>query len=169
MPNVPQTNTYETINYNMFQYGFSDPTGGGSAPVKEAKVAKTAPQTIPDATTIYLTFESEEYDTDSFHDTVTNNTRLTIPENGTYLVLGQVEFAPDNTADRLACIQKNGSINLGLVRQPSITNAGTSQRIQVVAHAPLIAGDYVELRAFQNTGGNLDVLTPGTFFSIVKL
>ena len=25
MPNVPQTNTYETINYNMFRYGFNNP------------------------------------------------------------------------------------------------------------------------------------------------
>lgn len=31
MPNEPSTNTYETINYNMFKYGFDNPNPAGSS------------------------------------------------------------------------------------------------------------------------------------------
>ena len=33
MPNEPSTNTYETINYNMFKYGFNSPEGNGIKPL----------------------------------------------------------------------------------------------------------------------------------------
>src|SRR5437870_3646551 len=62
-----------------------------------------------------LNFDSESRDTDTFHDTVTNNSRLTVPAGlaGDYLVGFCITYAGSGTGKRRqGVIEKNGTTSL---------------------------------------------------------
>ncbi|HEU4805003.1 MAG TPA: hypothetical protein VFS91_04225 [Nitrobacter sp.] len=65
-----------------------------SAAHRGALVSKVADQTAANYTTrTAIAWDSESYDTDSIHDTVTNNSRLTVPSGVSYVRLtGQVQI-----------------------------------------------------------------------------
>jgi hypothetical protein len=63
-------------------------------PLRGALVTKAADQTAANYTTrTAIAWDSESYDTDSIHDNVTNNSRLTVPSGVSYVRLtGQVQI-----------------------------------------------------------------------------
>lgn len=109
---------------------------------------------IPDATTTVLAWDVEAFDSNGFHDNVTNNSRLTVPAGlgGTYLVTGQVSFAANATGDRMLTINKNGALDAQVSARAT---AALHHRQQITAELVLAAGDYVELTAYQTSGGAL--------------
>lgn len=109
---------------------------------------------IPDATTTVLAWDVEAFDSNGFHDNVTNNSRLTVPAGlgGTYLVTGQVSFAANATGDRMLTINKNGLVD---AQASARATAALHHRQQIAAELVLAAGDYVELTAYQTSGGAL--------------
>jgi hypothetical protein len=116
-------------------------------------------QSINNATFTYLNFNSEEFDTDSFHDNSTNNSRITIPsgKSGKYLVVGNVHFAPNATGGRSFYLYKNGSADIFSIDIPtSSATYDTSQNFSLIRD--LTAGDYLQLRVYQTSGGALDVV-----------
>ena len=105
-----------------------------------------------------LTFNGERFDTTGFHDNATNNSRITIPsgKSGKYLFTAQTFFDANATGKRAIWLSYNGS-RTG-VSSTSSSNAGSSaaeigSQVSVVVDAT--AGDYFELVAYQNSGGNL--------------
>lgn len=112
-------------------------------------------QSIPNNTQTALNLDSEDYDVGGMHDTVTNNSRITIPtgQGGLYLIVAHVDFATNGTNARRCEIFVNGSRIHRTVATPS---ASTGTAMQDVMIWPLAAGDYVEVYAFQNSGGNLN-------------
>lgn len=120
-----------------------------------AKVYKSANQAITTATETILTFDSEEFDTDTIHDNVTNNSRLTCKTAGKYIVILQVRFADNATGYRFATITKNGSYAAAQMQQP-ISGNGTN--IVVTSLVSLAVNDYVEGTCYQSSGGNLNVI-----------
>lgn len=52
----------------------------------------TAATTFAQNTLLAIPFNQERYDTASMHDNVTNNSRITAPSAGYYLVTGTVTF-----------------------------------------------------------------------------
>jgi len=121
-----------------------------------ARVYNNANISVADSTTTDLTFNSERFDTDAYHSTGTNTERLTAPVAGKYLITGNVRFAANATGFRQAVLILNGSTTIAATRQLA---AGASvQNIMVVTTVfELAAGDYVTLRVFQSSGGNLNV------------
>jgi hypothetical protein len=116
-------------------------------------------QSINNATFTYLNFNSEEFDTDSFHDNSTNNSRITIPsgKSGKYLVVGNVHFSPNATGGRSFYLYKNGSADIFSIDIPtSSATYDTSQNFSLIRD--LTAGDYLQLRVYQTSGGALDVV-----------
>ena len=105
-----------------------------------------------------MTFDTEAYDTDGFHSTVTNTSRLTIPAGmgGKYLmeaVLPIVQGAGAVT-DRRLSFYKNGS-GLQLVERQywAITANGTAPYVHGTYVGDLAAGDYIEVAGYvDNTG-----------------
>lgn len=118
------------------------------------KARRTSAQTIANSAATAIQFDaSDSFDTDTMHDTVTNNTRITVNTSGIYIVTGQIYFASSATGSyRVISIAKNGtelaSANFG---------AGTDRRCTLTyIDAAANATDYYELLAFQDSGGNLN-------------
>lgn len=103
-----------------------------------------------------LAMNSERYDTNSMHDTVTLNTRITMNTAGLYVVGGLVDFANNVTGERLATILLNNTVDIAGQRINADTVADTILNPSAVWK--FAAGDYIELRAFQTSGGALNVL-----------
>lgn len=118
---------------------------------------QTTTQSIPATTWTAISIDTETFDTDLGHDVVTNNTRYTIQVDGLYVILGTVAFNVSATGLRGSKIFKNGAILIGseTLVAPGPT-VGTSAVCQIAAQ--LVAGDYIELYGFQNSGGALSTL-----------
>ena len=107
---------------------------------------------IANATWTAVTFNSEEFDTDAFHSTSTNTSRLTIPAGlgGTYSVKAQVSFGLSATGFRQVRIYKNGTLYKAsgeFIPSSSIYVAPTMS-----TDMTLVAGDYIELYVYQSSG-----------------
>jgi hypothetical protein len=136
-----------------------------------ARVYHNADQAIATGTVTLLSFNSERWDTAALHDTATNNSRLTAPAAGYYLVIGQVDFAANATGIRQLYLRKNGTTYIAIANFAPHTQAA---RIEVTTIVHLVATDYVEILAYQDSGGSLNVtynashqFTPE--FSMVRL
>ena len=121
-----------------------------------ASAYKSAAQSLTTATYTLVTFNTENFDTDSIHDNSSNTSRMTIPsgKGGKYLVTGQLLFATNSTGIRICEILKNGSNVTYIQVQPATTDA-TSLLINWVVNC--VATDYIEVRAYQDTGGALNL------------
>jgi hypothetical protein len=113
-------------------------------------------QTIANNTNTAITFDSEFFDTDGFHSTSTNTSRITIPAgmSGKYSVVSTaLTWDINGTGKRGLGIYKNGA---ALTSSLEIIPSGSiyvSNALSVVID--LSAGDYIELYAIQTSGGNL--------------
>jgi len=116
----------------------------------------TSAQSIPNNTHTSVTFTAEFIDTDGFHSTVTNTSRITIPsgKDGKYRVFGQVTYNSNGTGNRRASIAKNGTRVRQTINNPTATASCFATAEGILS---LVAGDYVEVQAYQNSGGALDV------------
>ena len=128
-------------------------------------VYATTHQTISTATFTDLTWNSEIFDTDGFHSTTTNTARMTIPagKGGYYRVTCRAQWnAASATGQRNVSIFKNGTRwNNG--NQPGDTVAGPAVTTSQIMN--LVAGDYITMAVYQNSGGNMDIYRiddPGT-------
>jgi len=116
-------------------------------------------QSISNATDTAVTFNAEGFDTDAFHSTSTNTSRVTIPAGmgGYYLVTCGSLWASNATGRRQTFVLKNGAND---VVAKAGTIAGSSAGIigsYGSAVVNLTAGDYIELFVQQSSGGSLDV------------
>lgn len=101
-----------------------------------------------------LSAYTEAYDTDAMHSTSVDTSRITIVTAGTYLFTGYVAFATNATGIRGARFFANGVTAYAQQGQPAAAGAGACSVTDVI---PCTAGQYVELQAFQSSGGNLVV------------
>jgi hypothetical protein len=136
-----------------------------------ARVYNNATISIPNGVTTYLTFNSERFDTDTIHDTVTNNSRLTCKTAGKYIIVGHVRFFSNQTGTmRLASIRLNGATEIARHSQsPAIV---PNVEMSVTTIYDLAVNDYVELGAYQDSGGALGVEVAAQWspeFSMMKI
>lgn len=121
-----------------------------------ARVYHNASQSINDSTVQTLAFNSERYDTDTIHDNVTNNSRLTCKTAGKYLICFTIAFATNATGDRSINIMLNGTTNIGSSRcKPA---AATYTILTGATIYNLTVNDYVEMTVWQNSGGALNII-----------
>lgn len=136
------------------------------------RVTKTGSQAITTATLTAVTWNLEDYDTNSMHDNVTNNSRITIPsgQGGYYLVQANLVYTDAGTAAEIL-IYKNGTI---LKRQMSGTSSTGDFDLEITAVLNLAASDYIEIYTRQATGANRNVngntnAQQNSAFQVVKL
>ncbi len=122
------------------------------------RVFNTTNQSIATGTFTAITMNSETYDTDGFHSTVTNTSRITIPSGkaGYYLFIANQAFAANATSWRAIVLRKNNSEFVSSYTDYAGGTTGTVQTISNIIN--LAEGDYVELFSRQNSGGNLDIV-----------
>jgi len=112
-------------------------------------LVKTSTQSVSNGTETAITYTSETYDTDGFHDNSTNTSRLTIPsgKGGKYLFTGCYSFAQNATGVRYLNLKVNNTTNLYLDFENS-NSSGYDQFNSFSFVFNLVATDYVEMFAF---------------------
>lgn len=136
--------------------GSTGPTGpaGADAVVTAVRVRSDLAQSIPNNADTAVLWNTEQYDDASYHSTATNTARFTVAADGRYDLLAQVAFVANATGARHIGIRKNGSEVVD--RQINATISGSSLPVRVsMAGLALVAGDYLEVICWQNSGGAL--------------
>lgn len=131
------------------------------------RLEQQSDQNLANNTVVPIAFgtSSEKYKSQAgLHSTVTNNTRINILTTGLYIVTGSVRFAGGNTTNRYeVTIRANGSSNDA---SSSIPATATSAYVNIATQVVFTAGDYIELCAFQATGGTITAQAEtDTFFT----
>jgi hypothetical protein len=150
------TATGASIFYDFIQ-------AGGASAFVGARVTNSTNTTFANATVTTLTFNTETYDTDNIHSTDTNTSRLTIPagKDGYWEILGSIRFDASASGQRQLRLLKNGTmIDIFLLAGSSAADAN----LIVADTIYLVATDYVELAAYQSSGGNLNNDKDFTYF-----
>ena len=125
------------------------------------RVYNTASQSIANGSHIMLTFDSERYDTDTMHSTVTNTSRVTMTTAGVYIVTGHAVFAANATGTRQLTLRINGTTFIAITSFP---NRGVNTvEMSIAAVYKFAATNYVELGMFQDSGGALNSLAGGNY------
>jgi hypothetical protein len=132
---------------------------GGSAYTQGARVYNNANISVADASGTALTFNSERYDTDTIHDTVTNPERLTCKTAGKYIITGHVFWASDNDGYRQLEILVNAT-TIAVTRNLAVTG-GNAQSITTIYD--LEVNDYVTLKVYHTAGNALNVTAAGNY------
>lgn len=127
---------------------------------------KSAVQSIANDSSTTITWDLENYDTDSLHSTTTNTSRITIPtgKGGKWLFTGCMAFASNGTKVRRANLTVNGTTSYApIAQQATAATDGDSTHGTFAWPLNLVAGDYVEMSAYQNSGGSLNFKTDSVF------
>lgn len=140
------------------------------------RVFHNANQAIGSGANTTLAFNSERFDTDAFHDTATNNSRLTVPTGlgGLYLVTLNTAFAQSAAGTRrVNQIVLNAGLTPVASSEIGATSSATSFPIQFCAALyRLAAGDFVQAQVFQDSGGALNAIVSANIvceFALVRL
>lgn len=129
-----------------------------------ARVFHNANQSINDTTATALAFNSERFDTaagasNTQHDTVTNNSRLTCRYAGKYMVSAAVRWGNNSTGTRRIFLRLNGATLIA----SDICPASNEIDQTITTLYDLAVNDYVEVVVFQNSGGALNVEVQSNF------
>lgn len=121
--------------------------GGGGGFPEDCRLYHTANQPIVQGVVTPLAFNSEYRDPTGMHDTVINNTRITIATPGHYIFGGNITWASGNGGGtvRQVLIRLNGSPYLAA----NMFQAGAQGSFRININVPYecVATDYVELCA----------------------
>ena len=132
---------------------------------------KSGAQSVATLTNAVITFDSENFDTDAFHSTSTNTSRITIPsgKDGKYLISSTLIWASNSTAQRAMKLLKNGTTYYEWCEDDANSSGITGFSGSIVLS--LVATDYIEMVGSQNSGGNVNVNggVTNTRFDIVYL
>lgn len=159
MPTVPTAPTVSPAVSSTTQMNlFRDAINFALAP-PHAELRQTAAQSISSAVAAVILFDTEDVDTDvdgvGGHSTSSNTSRYTARYPGWYEVSGGVSFAASATNRRLCWWRVNGvDMNASEGGHPG-SAAGTLGTVARTKLVYLAIGDYVELVAFQDSGGAL--------------
>lgn len=124
-------------------------------------------QSIPQGASTVVALNSERFDTDAMHDTVTNNSRVTINTAGLYVVHfhGQLAAAGDYTLVEMF-IRKNGTDIIANQTVGTHANATDGPSCSPSCLYKFIVGDYVQGLVYQSNGAaaarNLNASGTGT-------
>lgn len=123
--------------------------------------------TLTTATETTVTFDAEQRDSNTLHDNSSNTSRLTCQTAGLYVIHGQVTFNANAAVSQEAYIRLNGATRIAV----GSSTGAASQYVPVYREYVLAAADYVELRAYQNSGGGVDVVNGAlyTFFGMRRV
>jgi hypothetical protein len=121
-----------------------------------ASVYASAAVSIPNGTLTVVTWNSEDFDTNSFHSTSVNTGRFTIPTAGKYLINAMIGWdTTANTTTKTLVLRKNGT---DVLKSNGLGTGSDyqSQSLQYIASAAV--NDYFEILAYQVTGGAINIL-----------
>lgn len=126
-----------------------------------ARAYRSANLSFADSTWDVVPLGVETFDSNGLHDNSSNSSRITAQADGFYLAIGQVRFLSNSTGDRKVALRKNagGSSSSGDRLGATIVRAATGDVTEIGCSSlvALQSGDYVEMFAFQSSGGALSI------------
>lgn len=134
-------------------------TPAGGSTFAGAKVTNSTNPTIATATVTALAFNQETYDTNTYHDTATNNSRITIPSGkaGYYMVTFNAQWDANAVGRREAILYLNGT---GIM-ESEVTASASAYPTPMISYPILLTvGDYLQIQVYQSSGGNLILYSP---------
>ncbi len=131
-------------------------TPAGGSTFAGCLLLRSGNQSIANNTDVAVLFDNEGFDTDSFHSTSTNTSRITIPsgKGGYYQFNYNVMWAANSSGLREVMLFKNGT-RVQYYTALAITSGSQSQAITMIQAGAV--GDYFELYVFQNSGGAINL------------
>lgn len=126
-------------------------TLGGQGERAACRVSRSSNKTFAYATMTAIDFDQEGYDPWGMHDNVTDNTRMYCRVPGKYRVLASIQWTSGSTGIRIIELRRSGGLVLGGDRRTGF--AWVQQT--AVAEYDLDAGQFVEVYAYQDAGGEL--------------
>ena len=129
-----------TTNFLRADLTWAAPSGGSSVDYS-CRLRKSSGQSL-NTTLTALSFDTEDFDTDTMHDNVTNNTRITFTHAGKYMVGGIV--ATDGNAYAEASLLVNGTTTIAHAAVGNATSS-VSNGVSISTIYSFTAGQYVEL------------------------
>ena len=140
---------------------WATPSGGVD---KSCYAYSSAEQSITTNTHTAINFEKELFDTDTIHDLVTNNSRLTCKTAGKYVITTNTGWNPAAGGRRLWELYKDGTAGtlLAYAELGTIPDASSWPMMSLATIADLAVNDYVEIYVYQSSGGAVTSRVPGT-------
>jgi hypothetical protein len=104
-------------------------------------------------------FNAESFDTNAFHDNVTNNSRITVPAGkaGYYMFTASGQYNNNTNGRREMYMAKNGTLQISSDISPS---GGAYPTPLLALPIYLAVSDYVEVKLYQSSGAGLDFYGP---------
>jgi len=137
-----------------------------------ALVYRTTNLSLSNATGVIVGWDAESFDTNGFHDNTTNNSRLTVPSGkaGKYLVTCVATYNNNAKGFRSTSFRKNGSTYLNDWTTAPTASGSYAYTITTIT-LDLVATDYIDVDAYQNSGGALDLRAENyrSYFSMIYL
>jgi len=128
------------------------------------KAYNNGTQTVANATATLVTFGAEEWDTDGIHSTSSNTSRFTVPAGkaGKWQFSWSLHFAGSASGVRITWLRKNaagaGSSTDNVIGSADYHSGSTIYTsVSNTTVMDLAAADYVEVWAYQDSGGTLNI------------
>ena len=152
---IGTANQVLTVNSGATAPEWKTPTTGST--FAGCGLTKSATQAVATATTVFLTFDTEEFDSDAYHSTSSNTSRITIPsgKGGKYLFVATANFEGNGTGQRLLMLYKNGSVHKYSLSLPGLSGASWRATTSIIVSA--VATDYFEFAVYQDSGVSLNI------------
>jgi hypothetical protein len=130
-----------------------------------AQVLKNTPTTLANGASDFIIFNNATYDTGGFFH-LSSPDRVTAPSNGVYFVQGWLHFSANATGARKIILYCNTDAIGSTGSIISLVSVNASSAVEDIVISTdsilrLMKGDYIKLRAYQSSGGNLDLLVDG--------
>ena len=130
-----------------------------------ARVYKSAAQAITTATFTEVSWDTEVFDTDGFHDNATNNNRFTIPAGKAGYYRIEYQLQPYNTNENYWKALKNGSV---VYAGDYAQVAGTTGQVWFSYVASFAVADYISFQYAQYTGVNKNIQATGGSYAQIQ-
>jgi len=155
LPLVTRFGADPLLDLEVANKRYVDASGGGAD--HGCRAFHSVAQSIANLTVVTLALDSENYDTDAYHDLVVNNERLTIPVGlaGKYMLGGGVQFAVNAVGSRLMAVTLNGVSQLLVLRFNADASGFTTITSSTIFD--LAVGDFITLQVFHDAGVAIDV------------
>lgn len=108
-----------------------------------------------------VTFNSERWDVSGMHSTSSNTSRITFALGGWYLVGGGIGWDANATGVRELAIRLGGSTYIAANQIDNFTANYQYMTISTLYY--FAATNYIELMAYQNSGGNLAIIAAASY------